>query len=217
MKTSIPVLVPAALIMLGGVLFPGCQSGRSPALSKGATASTSVQTAADSIATARGQINLALAALRNLTDRPGDIPAQYKVAREQIAALEASAARITASADEMRAKGDAYLADWAKQIAAIGDPDLRNAAFTRRAEVATRLQEIFRGYQRVKADFAPFQSGLADIRRVLGSDLSARGLDSARPFVAKATAAAEPLKTSLDQLAEEFRSAGIALRPGGAG
>ena len=166
---------------------------------------------------ARRQVNRALAGLRNLTERPGDIPAQYKVAEAQIAELDASAAKITAAADSMREKSDLYLSEWARQIAAIGDPALRDAAFTRRAEVATKLQEIFRSYQRVKADFVPFQASLSDIRRVLGSDLSAKGLEATRPFVTKATAASEPLKASLDKLAEEFRVVGLSLQPGGAG
>jgi len=217
MRASFFFSVSASLLIGMGALVSGCQSGRAPALSRGSTASDSVQSAAASIATARGQINLALAALRNLTERPGDIPEQYKVVREQIAALDSSVAKIAAATETMRVKGDAYLADWAKQISTISDAELRNAAFARRAEVATKLQGLYQSYQRMRADFAPFQAGLTDIRRVLGSDLSARGLESARPFVTKATEAAEPLKVSLDELADEFRRAGMSLQPGGAG
>ena len=216
MNPSLPVLLSLSVLLTGAALSTGCQS-KAPALTRGATASGSIQAAADSITTARGQISLALAALRNVTERPGDVPKQYKTVLEQIAALDASAARIGAAADAMRAKGDDYLAEWAKQIAAIDDADLRNTAFARRAEVAAKLQRIFNGYQKAKADFGPFQASLSDIRRTLAGDLSARGLAAAKPFVEKAAAASEPLKASLDNLAAEFRAVGLSLQPGGAG
>lgn len=214
-SSSRSLLLACVAVVTGGFFVTGCQTAKSPALAQGSAASTSIQSAADTVLAARGQINTTLAALRNLTERPADIPAQYKVVQQQIAALAASSAKIASAADAMRTKGDAYLADWAKQIAAIGDADLRSAAFERRAEVATKLQAIFQDYQKVKSDFAPFEKSLADIQRSLGSDLSAKGLETVKPYVAKAGVAAEPLKASLDKLSADFRAAGLALKPGG--
>lgn len=217
MKTnsSRSLLVACVFALSGGLAVTGCQSTKSPALAQGTTASASIQTAADSARAALSQINVTLAALRNLTERPGDIPAQYKVVQEQIRALGASSAKISAAADTMRTKGDAYLADWARQVAAISDADLRRAAFERRAEVATKLQAIFQDYQRVKAEFVPFEASLADIQRSLGSDLSVRGLEVVKPYVAKAAAASEPLKASLNKLESDFRAVSLSLQPGG--
>ena len=212
MKTYRLASLSSVLLASLVLLLSGCQS-KAPALNQGANASNSIQTAADTIGETRGQINRSLAALRNLTDRPADVPAQYKVAQREIAALRSSAEKIVAAADEMRTKGDAYLADWAKQIATVGDAQLRDAAFARRAEVATQLQGIFQSYQTVKADFVPFLQSLQDIQKSLGSDLSAKGLEAVKPFVAKATANAEPLKQSLDKLANEFRGVGLAIQP----
>lgn len=206
-------LVLGSVFAVAGLTFTGCQSG-APALTRGASASDSIQSAADDIQAARGQINRTLAALRNLTERPADIPAQYKVVLKEIGALQVTSAKIAASAEAMRTKGDAYIADWARQIATINDKDLRSAAFDRRAEVATKLQGIFQSYQAVRSDFAPFKTALADIQKSLSTDLSLKGLETARPFVAKATAASEPLKASLDKLAGEFRAVGLSLQPG---
>jgi Protein of unknown function (DUF2959). len=218
MKSKFPRLLTfvSAAVLSAGVLTSGCQSQKnSPALIKGTSASSSVQGAADTIVAAREQIDVALAALRNLTGNPADIPAQYQVVQQQLEALAKSSDKIEAAADAMRAKGDAYIADWARQIAAIGDAELRDVAFGRRAEVASKLQEIFKSYQRVKADFVPFEKNLADIQRSLGSDLSQKGLEVVKPYVEKAAAAAEPLKASLDKLADEFRAVGLSLQPGG--
>lgn len=210
-----PAFVSSLLVLAGAFALSGCQTTKSPALKQGASASGSIQTAADNVTKARAQVNVTTAALRNLVDRPQDIPAQYQTVLSELKKLRADAAGISKSADDMRTKGDQYLADWAKQIAAIGDPALRDAAFERRAEVSARLQEIFKEYQSVKAAYAPFLDNLSDIQTVLGTDLSARGLEAVKPFVAKATANAEPLKTALDELAKDFTAAGVSLLPGG--
>lgn len=65
----------------------------------------------------------------------------------------------------------------------------------------------------MKADYASFQASLVDIEAALGADLSAKGLETVKPFVAKAAAAAEPLKASLSKLERNFREAGSSLRP----
>lgn len=210
-----PPLLAVLLALAGGGAFTACQSAKGPALNQGWSASESIQSAADAIQSARAQVNVVTAALRNLVDRPQDVPAQYRTALDQFARLKADAAAVSAAADAMRAEGDRYLADWGKQIAALGGADLRNAAFERRAEVSSRLQEIFRSYQTVKAAYVPFQTSLAEIQAVLGADLSAKGLANAKPFVARATEEAEPLKAALDRLAGEFRAVGVSLQPGG--
>jgi hypothetical protein len=203
------------VLLAGSVALTGCQSkSHGAALTRGEAAAVSIQSAADTIQTANLQINRTLAALRNLTERPGDVPAQFVVVGREISALEQTASRIMVAADATRAKSDAYLADWGRQVATIGDAQLRGAAFDRRADTAARLQAIFLGYQTVKADYAPFQRSLADIQKALGADLSAKGLEAVRPFVAKATEQAVPLKASLVKLAGDFRAAGLELQPG---
>jgi hypothetical protein len=216
MKHTKSSLIARAAIFLAMIAaVAGCQSKPQPAsLTRGANAAQAIETAASTIQTGRAQINTTLAALRNLTERPADIPAQYAVVREQFAALRTTAAQISSLADEMRVKNDAYLAEWGRQVATISDPDLRQAGFDRRAETAARLKEIFSGFQTVKADYAVFQKHLADIQTALGADLSTAGLNAIKPFVTKATLAAEPLKASLDELTADFRAAGLALQPG---
>ncbi len=211
-----PLALRSLLALAAALALTACQSQpRSPALNQGATASGSIQDAADTVQNARRQVNRTTAALRNLVDRPQDIPAQYRTVLAELQRLKSDAAEIDKAADYMRAKGDRYLADWARQISAIGDPDLRNAAFERRSEVAASLQDIFKSHQTVKAAYAPYLAGLADIQAVLGADLGSKGLATVKPFVDKATADAFPLVAALDKLAAEFRSVGLSLQPGG--
>jgi hypothetical protein len=208
------LIVPALLASLALAGFPGCQNKpASPSLNQGAAAADSIHDAAESISALRRQIGLTTAALRNLTDRPGDIAVHYKTVLDQIATLQADAQKISRSADKMRADGDRYLAEWARQIAAIQDPGLRDAAFARRGETATKLQEIFASYQTVKAAYLPYERSLVDIQKVVGSDLTPKGVETVKPYVAKATTDSAPLIAALDKLTAQFREIGVALTP----
>lgn len=215
MSSTARSLLLVSVLAVAGLGLVGCQSPKSPALTQGASASLSVEAAADAIIVARSQISATTAALRNLVDRPQDTAAQYKVVLAELAKLKDNTAKVAAAADNVRAKGDAYLANWAKQVAQIQDADLREAALSRRGEVSAKLQTIFKSYQDVKAAYAPLETDLANIRAALGSDLSADGLAAIRPFVAQATSHAEPVKDALLKLAGEFRGVASALQPGG--
>lgn len=132
------------VLLAATLALAGWQNGRrGPALTRAEAVSDSIQAAAETIQSARERINKTLAALRNLTERPGDVPEQYARMRGEIMALNVTAARISEAADAMRRKCDAYLADWGRQVAAIDDPDLRGAALERRAATAGALAEDF--------------------------------------------------------------------------
>lgn len=209
-------LVPLVTIAAGLVVLAGCQSGpgKSPSLVQGAGAAKAIDNAAATIFDTRQQVNRATASLRNLVDRPQDTVAQYKTALAEIAKLDKQVADVGETVDDMRKRGDAYLAEWARHVATIADPGLRQAAFGRRAETSERLQAIFARYQEVKTTYAPYLASLGEIQKVLGTDLSAKGLDMVKPFVAKASSDAEPLNSALAKLADEFSKTATQLKPG---
>lgn len=211
-----PAVCAAAVLLSAGVLFTGCQSStvkQSPALNQGAETSAAIAKSVDLLASARTQITRTTAALRNLTDRPGDTTAQYKAALDEIAKMNADAAAISASVTTVRAQGDTYLAEWSRKIAAITNPELRDAAFVRRGEVAAQLQTMYQSYQEVKAAYTPFLTGIGEIQTVLGADLSTKGLAAASPFVAKVSSDALPLNVALGKLADNFSTVGKSLQP----
>lgn len=208
----------AAFVVAAGLLLGACQSNsvkQSPALNQGSGAAGSIQASADLISAARQQISRTTASLRNLVDRPQDTPAQYQVALTEIGKMKADADKIAASVAATRARGDAYLAEWSRRVASITNPELRDAAFARRGEVAAKLQSLYKSYQDVQAAYLPFQTGIAEIQTVLGADLSAKGLSAVSPFVAKVSNDSGPLHTALGKLADEFTAVSQALLPGG--
>ncbi len=210
---------PASAVVVAlsvGLLLTGCQSSavkQSPALNQGAETSAAIAKSVDLLSSARMQISRTTASLRNLTDRPGDTAAQYEVALAEIAKMNADAEAISKSVAAMREQGDAYLAEWSRNIAAITNPELRDAAFARRGEVSAQLQAIYQSYQEVKTAYAPFRTSIAEIQAVLGADLSTKGLSAARPFVAKASSDALPLNMAIGKLADNFGAVGQSLQP----
>ena len=215
MKNSRSLLA-VSVLALGGLLLTGCQTNQqSAALNQGASATASIDNAAGAITAAQKQIDVALASLTSLVQTPQDAPAQYKTVTAEFQKLLDGEAKVTAATAKMREQRDKYLAEWGRQIAAISDPALRDAAFIRRGEVAAKLQGITTSFQQVQASYQPFRKHLVDIKSVLGSDLSAAGLDAVKPFLTKATADAVPLKEALGKLAADFNTISASLKPAG--
>lgn len=199
-------------------MLTGCQTStvkQSASLNQGSDASASIQASSALISSASQQISRTTASLRNLVDRPQDTAAQYQVALDEIAKMKADATRIEASVAAVREHNDAYLAEWARRVSAITNPELREAALTRRGEVAAQFQTLYQSYQQVQTAYVPFQTGIAEIQTVLGADLSAKGLAAVRPFVAKVSDDAHPLNAALGKLADDFTAVGKSLQPGG--
>lgn len=218
-KTTLRIVLASSLLAGAGLGFSGCQSrtagvGKSPALAKATSTSESIRSASDNVQQMRLQMDSTLAALQDLTERPGDIRGQFEEVRREFAALEATSAKVTSSANRMQNRGDAYLQDWGREVATIQNAELRGASFERRDEVADRLERISRNYQDVRSEYAPFRASVMDVITALSVDLSQRGLETAQPFVARANERAEPVKESLERLAGDFREVGVSLRPG---
>ncbi len=192
----------------------GATQRQSPALTKASNTSESIRSASDNVQQMRLQMDSTLAALQELTERPGDIRGQFEEVRREFAALESTSAKVTNSANRMQNQSESYLQDWGREVATIQNAELRGASFQRRDEVAERLERISRNYQEVRTEYAPFRASVLDVITALSVDLSQRGLETARPFVARANERAEPVRESLGRLSEDFRDVGLSLRPG---
>jgi chromosome segregation ATPase len=217
--TTLRIILTSTLLAGAGLGFTGCQTrtgsaGKSPALTKASSTSESIRSASDNVQQMRLQMDSTLAALQDLTERPGDIRGQFEEVRREFAALETTSGRVTNSANRMQNQSESYLQDWGREVATIQNAELRGASFQRRDEVAERLDRISRNYQEVRAEYAPFRASVLDVITALSVDLSQRGLETARPFVARANERAEPVKESLGRLSEDFRDVGLSLKPG---
>jgi hypothetical protein len=78
--------------------------------------------------------------------------------------LQVDSIQVRARTRAIRARGDAYFADWSENIAKINDPKVRAAAASSRPQLEAAFNQIKLASQKAGAAFDPFLSGLQKLR-----------------------------------------------------
>lgn len=175
-----------------------------------------MQATANILAATQADVGETLTALNTLMNPTGgDLRSKYNAYTKSLDKLRASARKTEDTANDMRKKGEAYFANWNKEIAEIQNEDIRARSQARQAEVNKRFTEISDLYQKAKAEFKPFMTYLNDINTALGSDLTTAGLQSVRDVVASANAEGTKLQGTIGDLVARFREFGASVSPKG--
>ncbi|MDX9910693.1 MAG: DUF2959 family protein [Phycisphaerales bacterium] len=191
-------------------LLPACASSGG----KGEATGTSLGKAAAAIDSGQGQIDAALAALGGLSTAKGaDLSSQFKVFQGALNQLASTAKDVSGKAEAMQRDGQAYFADWDKDLAAISDEGVRSRSEHRRNEVQQEFDAIAKRYQEVAGEFKPFMATLRDIETALKADLTADGVKSLSSVIKRATSEGGKVKASLTRLSKDFRSLSEKLAP----
>lgn len=206
-KSSVPFVVAATV--LGLFAFTACSSNT---YDRAGSASQSLQSSADLIATTRAQLSRVGASLQ-LLKRDGDLARYYNIFVEQVDALEKSAAAVAASATKMTANQASYVKQWTRDLEKIQNTGLRQASQARLDEINAGFANIRTRYEETRAAFVPFLTDLKDIRTALGADLTPAGAERIRPYIDDALNTIEPVKSAVEKLAADFASFGVALQP----
>lgn len=210
MKAPISITLAASLLLTLPMLV-GCAT-QGATTQRAGNASTSLETAALSVARSNAQLETVLRSLSDLVNNPGvDLQAQYNTYNADVNQLDALATEVTASAAAMQEQGTAYFGQWDEDLAKIQNENIRTRSVDRRDNVTARFEEVRANYTQTKGDFAPFVSNLKDIRTALGTDLTAGGLASVRSLVTKADRDVIPLRNSLRRLEADFRNLGVSM------
>lgn len=181
---------------------------------KGAAAASTLQEAANRVARGQEQLDITLAALKNLTEAPAaDLRPQFKRFSQALSKLQSVDKDVTAQRQKMNQKGDAYFKVWDQELAKITNEDIRTRSGERRNEVTARFKKIEGSYENAKTNFAPVISDLQDIQRALATDLTASGVQAVKPAVARVSREAEPLRQAMSTLSDDFRALGLSLAP----
>ena len=206
---SIPTLAGFATCFLALLSCAGCaSSGRD----KGNQTAAQIQTAASHVAALPAAIAQTLTSLNHLVNQPStDLRPQYKEFVFNLAVLEDAGKEIVDARVELGQEGKAYFAEWDAQLAQIKNEDIKARSQSRKNEVAQQLAAIKKSYAEAELVYRPFLSGLKDVRKYLSVDLTPGGLAAIKDTVAKTVAEAGPLKMSLNKLANDFRTLGLAM------
>jgi hypothetical protein len=132
-----------------------------------------------------------------------------------VANLEATAAQARKRSQDMKEHGEAYFAQWEKQLAEVRNEAIRNLAVTRKAKLQDTFNTIAKVAEPLKAQFDPWMSDLKDLQKYLANDLTLAGVDSAKALIAKTRADGVQVQKSLDDLIAELNTVAATLTPAG--
>jgi len=132
---------------------------------------------------------------------------------KDVANLESTAATIRKRAQTMRDQGQAYFAQWEKELAEVKDPEIRALAQQRKAKLQETFESIRKYSDPLKAQFDPWMSNLKDLQTYLSNDLTIAGVEAAKSLFAKTTAGGQEVQKSMDALIGELNTIAATITP----
>lgn len=137
----------------------------------------------------------------------------YEQFSENVNRLEADSARAKKSGTDMKAQGQAYFAQWEKQLAEIQNPQIKKLAEQQKNKLRQTFSSIQSYTEPLKAQFDPWLSDLKDLQKYLGNDLTIAGVDAAKGLFAKTRSEGYEVQKSMDSLVAELNTIAATLTP----
>jgi len=202
----------AATTVAASILITGCgtTSGYKQADKTGAGAAEfraeilNGQKAIDDTMKALGQI----AATANTNPRKA-----FEQYSDSLANLESVSQKVRKRGAEMKARGQAYFADWEKQMAEVKNPEIRNLAIQQKAKLQATFDSIKQYTEPLKAQFDPWLSNLKDLRTYLSNDLTTSGVDAAKGLFTKTQSEGMEVQKTTNALVAELNTLAATLTP----
>ena len=132
---------------------------------------------------------------------------------DSLANLESVAEKAKKRGAEMKAQGQAYFAQWEKQMAQVKNPEIRNLAVQQKAKLQATFDSIKQYTEPLKAQFDPWLSDLKDLRTYLSNDLTTSGVDAAKGLSAKTQSEGMEVQKSTNALVAELNTIAATLTP----
>src|SRR2546426_8215598 len=201
----------AAMLWIVSLII--CGTGcHSTGYKKADAAGKGLQSGAAEVQTESQALQETMQALDVLVNRPApDLKPQFVHFSRCLDSLNDSAKKTDATAKRIEKKNAAYLAAWNKQLSEMSYDYIRNQSEARKKEVAQHLEGVDQRYTEAQSAVQPLIDYLEDIRRALSIDLTAGGLQAAKPIIAKAGENAEKLQGALAKLATELNDSGARI------
>lgn len=165
---------------------------------------TKAKLAVDDTVKSLGQV----AVTANTDPRPA-----FQQFSKSLANLESTAATAKKRAQEMKEQGQAYFANWEKQLAQVKNPEIKNLAAQQKAKLQATFDSIKQVATPLKAQFDPWLSDLQDLKKYLSNDLTISGVDAAKSLFAKTQTEGFEVQKSMDALVAELNTVAATLTP----
>ena len=146
---------------------------------RAAKAASSLEVMQSNSSMARAQIDTVLGSLDTLLNAPAEnLRETFDKYESDVRQMNDYAGRMRENDADLRTNGDAYLAQWQRDASNVSDPELRELARDRSAQIGHSSEEMRSTVTDAAVSFESFLSNLNDIRKVLGNDLTLTGQET---------------------------------------
>ena len=192
-KPSIRSVAFRVLAVAAMALTYGCASGPSAKETV-----ESMSAFGNETAKAKDTITSTVKSLETLTASQAEaIKANFDAYSKAVTALDDQAKLVKATAEKMKASGNAYFKDWEGSESVTPE---------RRAELSAGYAKIKDDMTAVKESFGPFMASLKDIQSYVGLDPTLKGIGSMGALVKKAKDNSVTVNSQLDAVLKDLNS-----------
>jgi predicted nucleic acid-binding Zn-ribbon protein len=154
----------------------------------------------------RDQLAVTLAAVTKLTEQEkGDLHPAYSAFTAEIPKTEAAAASTRTRVTWMQGDGLGYFQDWQQNISTINNESLKKKSQKRLDAVKKSYGKLTEKFKTAAEKFKPFLSDLADIQKVLSTDLTANGVKSLRSTISDANWNYKEVNRAINRALEDMK------------
>ena len=172
----------------------------------------SIKEARSEATRAADQLKTTLDSLTALTQqKEGDLRPAYNAFAAEIPKTDAAAAWTRSRVQWMANDGQKYFAEWQKTITGIANESLRKKAQKRLDSVRGSYDKIAVSLKESGEKFKPFLSDLADIQKILSTDITAGGVKAVRGTVSSANWKYKAVSSTINDSLKEMDKMAEAL------
>ena len=196
-RTSSRVLAALAVSIVIGLLATAV-----PAMAQSKNSAKSVESlnaVLKEVQKGRDQVQGAMDALTALSSGgDSNLSKNYSTYSKQVSALVKTKESVSARAEDMKTRREAYLAEWQEKSKEVTSPEIQAHMQARAEEVKAVFDSLQPAGEALRENFPPFLTELQDIQKMLSVDLSASGVAAAAPIGQKAVGHGTTVLQSLD-------------------
>lgn len=148
---------------------------------------------------ARDQVQRSMDSLNALTSGgDANLAKNYKAFAKEVDGLTKTSETAKSRAEDMKARREAYLAEWDRKKQEVSSPEIQAHMQARAEQVKATFESLQPAGEALRQAFPPFLTELQDIEKMLSVDLSASGVAAAAPIGQKAVENGNVILQSLD-------------------
>jgi|WetSurMetagenome_2_1015567.scaffolds.fasta_scaffold55618_3 hypothetical protein len=208
-----PILALAALTVAAAQLFAPTQAiaaGYKAADKTGA----SIAEFRDEIVKVKKEVDATMAALDKIVVTATSDPRKaFKEFDKAVPRIDEAAKKAKKRAEDMKARGQAYFAQWEKEMAAVNSPEIRQLAEERKAKLQAVFGNIKNFMEPARDQFTSWLANLKDLQKYLSNDLTIGGIDAAKELIGKTKTEGQGVQQSMDKVIAELNTIVATITP----